>query len=129
MAALHSSQVGTNVVFLADPFFGPLHGNLTFLGEGFHPAMVIVGSLTQGLFVDGTHLVDVAKKVDDVLGAGEEGQIAKDDDAIETVIYQGQQARKQPCKGLHPVPPLTLASTTRSSAQEPMGIKISKKIW
>src|SRR5207247_6710409 len=40
MAALHSSQVGTNVVFLADPFFGPLHGNLTFLGEGFHPAMV-----------------------------------------------------------------------------------------
>src|SRR5207302_8511654 len=75
MAALHSSQVGTNVVFLADPFFGPLHGNLTFLGEGFHPAMVIVGSLTQGLFADGTHLVDVAKKVDDYNVAGEEWQM------------------------------------------------------
>jgi hypothetical protein len=40
-------------------------------------------------------LVDVAKKVDDVLGAGEQGQMAQDDDAIETVIYQGQQAAKQ----------------------------------
>src|SRR5437773_11924583 len=100
MAALHSSQVGTNVVFLTDPFFGPLHGNLTFLGEGFHPAMVIVGSLTQGLFADGTHLVDVAKKVDDVLGGDEHGQMARDDEAIETVIYQGQQAAKQLSKGL-----------------------------
>src|ERR1700730_14674998 len=108
MAALYSSQVGTNVVFLAYSFFGPLHGNLTFLGEGFHPAMVIVGSLTQGLFADGTHLVDVAKKVDDVLGAGEQGQMAQDDDAIETVIYQGQQAAKQLCKGLHRSLPLTL---------------------
>ncbi len=35
MAALRSSQVGMNVVFLADPFFGPLHGNLTLLGEDF----------------------------------------------------------------------------------------------
>jgi hypothetical protein len=65
------------------------------------------------------------KKVDDVLGAGEQGQMAKDDDAIETVIYQGQQAAKQLCKGLHRFLPLTLVSTTRSSDKEPMEIKIS----
>src|SRR5260370_30756262 len=62
--ALHSSQVGTDVVFLADPFFGPLHGDLTFLGKGLHPAVVIVGSLTQDFFADGLHLVDVAEEVD-----------------------------------------------------------------
>ena len=45
MAALHTSQVGANVVFLADTFLGPFHGNLTFLGEGLHPAMVIIGAL------------------------------------------------------------------------------------
>jgi len=87
--------------------------------------MVIVGSLTQDFFADGTHSVDVAKKVDDVLGAGKQGQMAQDDDAVETVIYQGQQAAKQRCKGLHRFLPLTLASRTRSSDKEPMEIKIS----
>jgi hypothetical protein len=51
--------------------------------------------------------------------------MAKDDDAVEAVIYQGQQAAKQLCNGLHRFPPLTLASTTRSSDKEPMEIKIS----
>src|SRR5215831_2506104 len=45
--ALQASQVGTDVVFLADPFFGPLHGDVAFLSQGFHPAVVIVGPLTQ----------------------------------------------------------------------------------
>ncbi len=91
--------------------------------------MVIVGSLTQGLFADGTHLVDDAKKVDDVLGAGELGQIAKDDDAIETVIYQGQQAAKQLCKGLHRFLPLTLALRTRSSDREPLSSGWKQRVW
>jgi hypothetical protein len=63
--------------------------------------------------------------MDDVLGASEQGQMAKDDDAVEAVIYQGQQAAKQLCKGLHRFPPVTLALTTRSSNKEPMEIKIS----
>jgi hypothetical protein len=29
------------------------------------------------------------------------GQMAEDDDSIETVVYQGQQAAKQLCKGFH----------------------------
>src|SRR5438128_2293048 len=125
ISALHASQVGTDVVLLADPFFGPLHGDLTFLGEGFHPAVVIVGPLTQDLFADGVDLVDVTEEVDNVLGAGEQGQMTEDDDTIETVVYQGQQVAKQLCKGLHRFLPLILAATTRSSDKEPMEIKIS----
>jgi len=84
--------------------------------------MVIVGSLAQDFFADGTHLVDVAKKVDAVLGASEQGQMAKDDDAVETVIYQGQQAAKQLCKSLHRSLPLTLLE---NKIKRPMEIKIS----
>src|SRR5215472_4383506 len=123
IAALHASQVGTNVVLLADPFFGPLHGDLTFLGEGFHPTVVIVGPLTQDFFADGVDLVDVAEEVDDVFGAGEQGQMTEDDDTVETMVYQGQQAAKQLCEGLHRSSPVVLASATRSSARRPVEIK------
>ena len=126
LAALHASQVGPDVVFLADALLGPLHRNFTFLGKGFDPAVVIIGALPQDFFADGLDLVDVAEEVDDVLRTSEQGQMAEDDDAVEAVIYQGQQAAKQLCNGLHRFPPLTLASTTRSSDKEPMGIKISK---
>ena len=123
MAAPQASQVGTDVVLLADPFFGPLHGDLTFLGEGFHPAVVIVGALTQDFFTDGLDLVEVTEKVDDVLGAGEQGQMTEDDDTVETVVYQGQQAAKQLGEGLHRSSPVVLASATRSSARRPVEIK------
>jgi hypothetical protein len=34
--------------------------------------------------------------------------MAQDDDTVKTVVYQGQQAAKQLCKGLHRFLPLTL---------------------
>src|SRR5579864_7632045 len=40
-------------------------------------------------------------------------------------VYQGRQAAKQLCNGLHRFPPLTLASRTRSSDKKPMEIKTS----
>jgi len=125
MATVHPLQMRVDVVFLADSFLGPLQGNLLFLGEGLYPAVVIIGTLAQDLFVDGLDLVDVAEEMDDVLRASEQGQMAQDDHAVETVIYQGQQAAKQLCEGLHRFRPLTLALTTRSSDKEPMEIKIS----
>jgi hypothetical protein len=60
---------------------------VAFLGEGFHPAAVIVGPLTQDFFADGADL-DVREKVDDVLGAAEQGQMTEDDDTVETVVYE-----------------------------------------
>src|SRR6516162_2892513 len=123
IAALQASQVGTDVVFLADPLFGPLHRDLAFLSKGFHPAVVIVGRLTQGFFADGVDLVDVAEEMDDVLGAGEQGQMTEDDDTLETVVYQGQQAAKQLGEDLHRSSPVVLASATRSSGRRPVEIK------
>jgi len=36
--------------------------------------------------------VHVAKKIDDGLRTGEQREIARDDDALETVVYKSQQA-------------------------------------
>src|SRR5207253_7051644 len=44
----------------------------------------------------------------DVLGAGEQGQMTQNDETVETVVYQSQQAAKQLCKCLHRSLPLTL---------------------
>ena len=51
--------------------------------------MIIVGPLTQDLFADSVDLMDVTEEVDNVLGAGEQGQMTEDDDTVETVVYQG----------------------------------------
>jgi len=47
--------------------------------------------LSQDFFADGCDLVDVAEKVDDVLRAGEQGQVAQDDDTIETVVSKASR--------------------------------------
>jgi len=39
--------------------------------------------------------VDVAEEMDDVLGSRQQRQVALEDDAIETVVYPGEQAAKQ----------------------------------
>jgi hypothetical protein len=70
------------------------------VGEGFHPSVVIVSPLTQDLFADGVDEVDVTEEMDNVFGAGEQGQMTEDDDTVETVVYQGQQAAKQLCEGI-----------------------------
>ena len=84
---LHAPQVGANVVFLAHPFLGPLQGKFAFLGKSLHPAVVIMGALTQDFFADGLDLVNVAEEVDEVLWAGEQRQMAENDDAVEAEIY------------------------------------------
>ena len=57
-----------HVVFFANSFFGPLQRNPAFLSKSLHPAMAIIGALTQDFLANGLHLVDVAENVDDVLG-------------------------------------------------------------
>ena len=64
MATFHASQVRADIIFLADSFLGPLHGEFMLLGEGFHPAVVIIGSLSQDLLVNGLDLVEVAEEVE-----------------------------------------------------------------
>ena len=87
LAALHASQLGADIVFLADAFLGPRQGNFTFAGKSLHPAVVVIGALTQDFFADGLDLMNVPEEVDDVLRPREQGQMAEDDDAVEAVIY------------------------------------------
>src|SRR5215469_15251110 len=62
VSPLHASQLGTDIVFLADAFLCPLQGNFTFLDESLYPAVVIVGAPPQDFFADGLDLVNVRKK-------------------------------------------------------------------
>jgi len=55
-------------------------------------------------------------------GRVSKGEMTEDDDTVETVVYQGQQAAKQLCEDFHQSP-VVLASTRRSSARRPVEIK------
>jgi hypothetical protein len=96
------------------------------VGEGFHPVVVIVGPLTQDLFADDVDLMNVTEEVDDVFRAGEQGQMTEDDDTVETVVYQGQQAAKELGEDLHGSSPVVLVWATRSSARRPVEIKAGR---
>src|SRR5271166_3386601 len=106
------------------PLLGPLHGNLVIPGEALNPLIVIDSALAQDLLGDGPDPVHVAKEVYDVFLPSQQRQIAPDDDAVETVVYKGQQATKQPDKIFHrSTSSLALASTTRALDRGPMEIK------
>jgi hypothetical protein len=66
-------------------------------GERLDPLLILLRARRKGLFRDRTDPVDVSEEMDDVLLAREQGQIAWDDDAIETVVDK----RAEPAKELH----------------------------
>src|SRR5712691_6081624 len=101
LAPLHLPQAGADVVFLAYAFLGPLDGKVVIAGKRLHPLVVLGGALTQELLGDGWSAVDVAEEVHDVLRPGEQWQVTEDDDAVETVVYQCQQAAKELGELLH----------------------------
>jgi len=72
--------------------------------EGINPPDVVVGPLTQDLLGDRADLMNVSEEVDDVLGTGEQRQVSKDDYAIETVVYESNEAAEQLRKGVHRSP-------------------------
>ena len=90
-------EVGPRVVFQPEawlvPFgFGPREGNGMVAREGCHPRWVILRSLAQRRLGNGVDAVQVAKKIEDGLRTGEPREIARDDAALETVVYKNQQA-------------------------------------
>jgi hypothetical protein len=92
--------------------------------KGFYPAVIIVGSLTQPFFADSFDLVDVTEEVDDVLVAGEQGQMAEDDDTINSDI-RGPASCQTALRMSPSVPSFDSCMETRSSDKEPTEIKIS----
>jgi len=98
---LHVGPVGTNVVFLLQ-FLGlerlrirPLDGDTVVAGECLDPLLVRLRPFGQGLFGNRVHPMHVTEKMHDVLWAGQQRQVALNDDAIETVVYKQEQAAKQ----------------------------------
>jgi len=50
--------------------------------------VVVVGSLSQHFLSDGADAQHFAEEIDGILGTGQGGQVAVDDDAVETVVYE-----------------------------------------
>jgi hypothetical protein len=65
-----------------------LHGNLALAGVSVDPLVVVVGSLSQHFLRDGADAQHFAEEIDGILGAGQGGQVAVDDDAIKAVVYE-----------------------------------------
>jgi len=115
---------------LRTPLLGPLNGNLAIAGEGIHPPVILGGPLAQDFLGDGSHAVHVTEKVHDVFRPRQQRQVAQDDDAVETVVYQGQQAAKEPDEIFHrSSSSFALASTTRASDRGPVEIKEISNIF
>ena len=70
-------------------------------GEGIDPLVVLGGALAQDVLGDGADTMYVPEEVHDVLRAGEQRQMAEDDDTVETVVYESQQAAEQLGKFFH----------------------------
>ena len=74
------------------------------------PVAVIVGALAEHFFADDRDVEDVAKEMHHLLGPGQAAEVAVNDDAVEAVVYQNEQAVEQLCEQLHRLPPWVLVS-------------------
>ena len=95
----------------------PFDRNTVVPREGLDPLLVLLRALPQRLFRDRVDPVDVAEKMDDVLLARQEREVALNNDAIETVGYKDEQAAKQLVEGVHRSSPVMRASATQSSVR------------
>jgi hypothetical protein len=95
---LHATEPRSDVILFADAFLRPLDGDLVIASERLYPLPIIAGSLTEDGFVDHRDAHHVAEEVDYLLGARQAAQVAMDDDAVEAVVYQNEQAVEQLCK-------------------------------
>jgi hypothetical protein len=65
----------------------------------------------------------ITKGMHDMLGPGQQRQVALNDKAVETVIYKNQEAFKELLEGFHRSPPQMFGSIPKSSVLATGGIK------
>src|SRR6266404_227357 len=82
---------GRQPIFLADAFLGPQDGDAVLDRIVLDPALVVVGSLAQKFLGEHGFTTNVAEEVDDIALAGQEGQIAVDDNAIKAMVKPLQE--------------------------------------
>jgi len=119
LVTLPAQAVGPDPVFILDLLVRPAEGKAVVAGESLDPMLVNLGPLGQSLLGDGIETVDVAEEMNDMLGASQQGQITLDDDTVETVVYQNQQAAQQLGEG----PLLLNFPSTRSWDRGPVEIQ------
>lgn len=90
----HTQQVGLDIILLAHALFRPFHRDLAVSGEGFHPAMILVGSFSQHFLGNGAAVVDIAEEMNQVLRPSQQREVSENDEAIKTVVYKNEQAAK-----------------------------------
>ena len=83
----HRAQPGQDIILFPDAFLGPLDGNLVVAGKGFHPVLVVEGTLGKRILVHDWHTNDLAKEMNHLLRPRQAAQVAVDDDSIEAVVY------------------------------------------
>jgi len=64
-------------------------------GKGFHPVVVVTGTLSEHLLAQDWNADHLAKEMNHLLGPRQAAQIAVDDDSVEAVVYKEQKLTKE----------------------------------
>lgn len=64
-------------------------------GIGFDPRLIIAGTLADNLLVHHRQAEDLVEEVNHLFGPGQPVQVAVDDDAVETVVYQSENIAEE----------------------------------
>ncbi len=62
IGAFHAAEPRRDVVFLAHAFLGPFDGEVAIARKGFHPVLIVLGSLNEHAFVDSSHADHLTEK-------------------------------------------------------------------
>jgi hypothetical protein len=87
----HPAQPGQDVILFADPFLGPLQGEVVVAGKGFHPVLVVGGALAEDFLAQDGDPEELAKEMNHVLRPRQAAQVTVDDDSVEAVVDKEQQ--------------------------------------
>ena len=97
----HSAQPGQDIILFTDTFFGPLDRDVVVGGKGFHPVLVVIGTLSDQLLAQDGNSEHLAKEMNHLLGPRQSAQIAVDDDPVEAVVDKEQKLTKELLEQFH----------------------------
>ena len=70
-------------------------------GKGFHPLLVVIGTLSEHLLAQDGNSDHLAKEMNHLLGPRQSAQIAVDDDPVEAVVDKEQKLTKERLEQFH----------------------------
>src|ERR1700730_12350567 len=97
----HSAQPGQDIILFTDTFFGPLDRDVVVGGKGFHPVLVVIGTLSDQLLAQDGNSEHLAKEMNHLLGPRQSAQIAVDDDPVKAVVNKEQKLTKELLEQFH----------------------------